>query len=141
MGSDVGPNELFGMSIAVEGDLALIGTDRKDNGAGAAYVFRRDEATGDWLEERKLTGPGTGPNSGFGGAVGLDGGVALIAASNVDVVFEYSYDDSTGEWQPNFILRTFDVGYTGIGFGAAVHFDAAEAWLGAPGTSASGGRA
>ena len=141
MGSDVRPNELFGMSIAVEGDLALIGTDRKDNGVGAAYVFRRDEATGDWLEQSKLTGPGTGPNSGFGGAVGLDGGIALIAASSVDVVFEFSYDDSTGEWQPNFILRTFDVGYGGAGLGAAMHFHADEAWFGAPGASASEGRA
>jgi len=85
MGSDVGPNESFGMSIAVEGDVALIGTPRKDNGTGAAYVFRRDETTGEWSEQSKLVVPGTSPNSGFGVAVGLDGGVALIAAAGVRV--------------------------------------------------------
>ena len=91
------------MSIAVEGDLALIGTAQKDNGTGAAYVFRRDAATGDWSEQSKLTGPGTGPNSAFGITVGLDGGVALVAAAFHDVgrgvVFEFSYDESTREWQ------------------------------------------
>ena len=73
MGSDVLPNDLFGMSIAVEGDLALIGTPQQANGTGAVYVFRRDPATGNWSEQTKLARPGTGPNSRFGAAVGLDG--------------------------------------------------------------------
>ena len=145
MGSDVGPNELFGMSIAVEGDLALIGTAQKDNGTGAAYVFRRDAATGDWSEQTKLTGPGTGPNSRFGTAVGLDGGVALVAAAfhevGVGVVFEFSYDDSTGEWQAGPTLRTFDGGNPGTQLGIAMHFSGGEAWFGAPGASDFEGRA
>ncbi|MCH8811463.1 MAG: choice-of-anchor B family protein [Gemmatimonadetes bacterium] len=140
MGSDVGPNESFGMSIAVEGDVALIGTPRKDNGTGAAYVFRRDETTGEWSERSKLVVPGASPNSGFGVAVGLDGGVALIAAAGLDIVFEFSYDDSTEAWQPSLILRAFDGGYAGTGLGTALHFDADEAWLGAPGASAVEGR-
>ena len=145
MGSDVGPNELFGMSIAVEGDLALIGTAQKDNGTGAAYVFRRDAATGDWSEQSKLTGPGTGPNSAFGITVGLDGGVALVAAAFHDVgrgvVFEFSYDKSTGEWQAGPTLRTFDGGNPGVQLGIAMHFSGGEAWFGAPGASEFEGRA
>ena len=140
MGSDVGPNESFGMSIAVEGDLALIGTPLQGNGNGAAYVFQRDEATGDWLEQDKLTLPGTSPNSGFGAAVGMDGGVALVAAAGLDIVFEFSHDDSTGEWQASLILQAFDGGYAGTGLGAALYFGADEAWFGAPGASAGEGR-
>ena len=144
MGSDVGPNEVFGMSIAVEGDLALIGTAQKDNGTGAAYVFRRDAATGDWSEQSKLTGPGTGPNSAFGITVGLDGGVALVAAAFHDVgrgvVFEFSYDESTGEWQTGPTLRTFDGGNPGIQLGITMHFSGGEAWFGAPGASEFEGR-
>ena len=144
MGSDVGPNELFGMSIAVEGDLALIGTAQKDNGTGAAYVFRRDAATGDWSEQSKLTGPGTGPNSAFGITVGLDGGIALVAAAFHDVgrgvVFEFSYDESTGEWQAGATLRTFDGGSPGVQLGVAMSFSGGEAWFGAPGASEFEGR-
>ena len=144
MGSDVGPNELFGMSIAVEGGLALIGTAQKDNGTGAAYVFRRDAATGDWSEQSKLTGPGTGPNSAFGITVGLDGGVALVAAAFHDVgrgvVFEFSYDESTGEWHAGPTLRTFDGGNPGVQLGIAMHFSGGEAWFGAPGASEFEGR-
>ena len=145
MGSDVGPNELFGMSIAVEGDLALIGTAQKDNGTGAAYVFRRDAATGDWSEQSKLTGPETGPNSAFGISVALDDGVALVAAAFHEVgrgvVFEFLYDESTGEWQAGSTLRTFDGGNPGVQLGIAMHFSGGEAWLGAPGASEFEGRA
>jgi len=145
MGSDVMPNELFGMSIAAEGDLAVIGTAQKDNSTGAAYIFRRDPATGDWSEESKLTGPGTGPRSGFGIAVGLEGGVTLVAASlhetGIGVVFEFSYDEAAGEWQAGTTLRTFDGGNPGTQFGAVVHFGPDEAWFGAPGASNFEGRA
>ena len=144
MGSDVGPDELFGMSIAVEGDLALIGAAQKDNATGAVYVFRRDEATGDWSEQSKLTGPGTGPNSRFGMAVGLENGTALIGASNqqqgVGVVYTFTSDDASGEWRPGSILRPFDGGNPGTQFGAAVHFGPEEAWFGAPGASGGSGR-
>ncbi len=141
MGSDVGPNGQFGMSIAVQGDLALIGTDQADGGVGAAYVFRRDEATGDWLQRSKLPAPGTGPNGGFGAAIQLDGGVALIAAPGVDVVFELSYDSSAAGWQPGRVLRSFDADFPGTQFGRAMHFSAGEAWFGAPGTTVGEGRA
>ena len=145
MGSDVGPNELFGMSIAVEGDLALIGTAQKDNGTGAAYVFRRDAATRNWSEQSKLTGPETGPNSAFGITVGLDGGVALVAAAFHEVgrgvVFEFSYDESTEEWQAGATLRTFDGGNPGVQLGVAMYFSGGEAWFGAPGASEFEGRA
>jgi len=145
MGSDVLPNDLFGMSIAVEGDLALIGTPQQANGTGAVYVFRRDPATGNWSEQTKLAGPGTGPNSRFGAAVGLDGGVALVAAATheigVGVVFGFSYDESTGEWQAGPTLRPFDGGDPGTQFGTALHFGINEAWFGAPGAAEFEGRA
>ncbi len=140
MGSDDGPNELFGASIAVEGDLLVIGADRKDSGTGAAYVFRRDETTGNWSEQSKLTVPGTGPGSGVGTAVGLDAGVALITASGLDLVFEFSEDNSTGGWQANLILRAFDGGFGGTGFGTTVHFRDNEVWFGAPGGAELEGR-
>ena len=34
----------FGNSVAVNGDTSLVGADRHDDLAGAAYVFQRDRA-------------------------------------------------------------------------------------------------
>ncbi len=141
MGSDVLPNDLFGMSIAVEGDLALIGTAQQANGMGAVYVFRRDPTTRDWSEQTKLTGPGTGPNSQFGLAVGLDDGTALIAASTHEIVFEFSYDETTGEWQPSSLLRPFDGGNAGSQCGSVLQVASGEAWFGAPNAANREGRA
>jgi choice-of-anchor B domain-containing protein len=145
MGSDALPNDLFGMSIAAEGDLALIGTAQQANGTGAVYVFRRDPATRDWSEESKLTGPGIGPNSRFGAAVALEDGAALVAASThevgVGVVFEFSFDESTGEWQPGSTLRPFDGGNPGTQFGTAIDLGLGETWFGAPGAANFEGRA
>ena len=141
MGSDLLPNDLFGMSIAAEGDLAVIGTAQQANATGAAYVFRRDPATGDWSEQAKLTGPGTGPNSGFGVSVGLDGGRALIGASGLGVVFEFAYDEQTGEWGADRILRPFDEGGPGSQFGHAMQLGLDGAWFGAPGADYGAGRA
>jgi choice-of-anchor B domain-containing protein len=144
MGSDVEPNELFGMSIAAEGDLALIGTAQKDNGTGAAYVFRRDPATGEWSEQNKLSGRGTEPNSRFGAAVALENGVALVSASTheigVGVVFEFSYDESAAEWQVGTTLRPFDGGNPGTQFGAAIYVADGDTWVGAPGAADFAGR-
>ncbi len=63
-GSDAQPNDLFGMSVAIEGDVAMIGAPEKDGSTGAVYAFGLDE-TGVWTERVKLTGAGTGPNSRF----------------------------------------------------------------------------
>ncbi len=147
MSSDGEPNDLFGMSIAVEGDLALIGTGQKNNGTGATYVFRRDPANGDWSETNILTGPDTGPNSGFGLAVGLDQGVALIAAAihppgtGLGVVFEFNFDEASGEWRAGPVLRSFDTGNPGTQFGTSLTIADGETWIGAPGASDFAGRA
>ena len=72
-GSDVQSNELFGMSVAIDGDVAMIGAPEKDGSTGAVYVFQLDE-TGAWTERAKLTGAGTAANSRFGRSVALRDG-------------------------------------------------------------------
>lgn len=70
----------FGSSIALDGDVALIGKPRdKDNGtnAGAAYLFRLDGTT--WVEEQKLVPDDPAINDLSGIRVAIDGNVAVVA--------------------------------------------------------------
>ncbi len=143
MGSDVEPNDWFGMALAIEGDVALIGTPQKDNNTGAVYVFRRN-SSGGWTETAKLTGANTGPNSRFGQSVALRGNRALIGASThqqgLGTVFAYTYDEASGEWGSGATLKPFDGGAPGTQFGAFTHYGVDEVWLGAPGAEGFEGR-
>ena len=143
MGSDIEPNEWFGMSLAIEGDVALIGSPRKDGNTGAVYVFRLEE-TGAWTEQARLTGAGTAANSRFGSSVALRAGRALIGAAThqqgVGTAFVYTFDEDSGEWEPGPTLKPFDGGTPGTQFGASVYYGEDEVWFGAPGASGFEGR-
>ncbi len=65
----------FGASVAVEGDIAIVGTSPL-NHSGAAYVFVRSAGT--WAQQAKLTAPVAGSN--FGSAVALSGTTAVVGA-------------------------------------------------------------
>ncbi len=72
----------FGVSVAVDGDTALVGAVGHDTprgvGAGSAYVFVR--SGGRWIETTELTAPDGAALDGFGIAVALSGDTAVIGA-------------------------------------------------------------
>jgi len=80
--SDGDYGDIFGWSVAVDGDVIVIGArDDEVNGeslAGSAYVFRYDGA--EWVEEAKLVDPEPEYYDGFGHSVSMEGDVALIGA-------------------------------------------------------------
>jgi hypothetical protein len=83
--SDGAANDLFGYSVALSGDLALIGTiGDGDNGAnsGAAYAFWYDGAT--WSQQAKLNSPDGEENDWLGHGVGLSGLTAWVGAPGDD---------------------------------------------------------
>ncbi len=72
--SDATNRDLFGGSIAVSGDIAVIGAEYKTNGIGAAYIF--DLTTG--KELHKLNPPESG--GAFGASVDIHGEIAIVSA-------------------------------------------------------------
>jgi hypothetical protein len=71
----------FGWSVSLSGDVAIIGAPWRDNRAGAAYVFRTDDA-GNW---RKLVAyTAAQAEALFGAAVALSGETALVGAPQHD---------------------------------------------------------
>lgn len=100
--SDGIPGDRFGQSIAITGDLAIIGAIHALNtGPGAAYVFRKT-ASG-WIEEQKLTASDAASADSFGRTVAIAPDMALVGASfhdhngsNSGAVFIYHYIQ--GSW-------------------------------------------
>ncbi len=71
----------FGISVAVDGDTAVVGADRANSRKGSAYIFTR-ESNGDWTQQVKLDGEETGDQ--FGWSVAVDGDTVVVGAHAFD---------------------------------------------------------
>lgn len=103
--------DFFGASVALEGELAVIGAERNDDdgqSTGSVYVFIRDR-NGDWSEETKLRGRDSYPMSLFGHSVAMSEGTVLVAAGGSVYVFTR---DAGGVWSEQALLVAED-GRTG----------------------------
>ena len=86
LASDGAANDLFGFSVALSGDTALVGAYLdNDNGttSGSAYVFKRDGG-GSWSEQAKLVAGDGGTFDFFGYSVALSNDTALVGAQGDD---------------------------------------------------------
>jgi hypothetical protein len=72
------PGDVFGVTIALDGDRALIGSERKLFDLGTAYAFERINQT--WVETQRLEVPGEVPGKWKQlRYVALDGDIAVAA--------------------------------------------------------------
>ena len=78
IGSDVTFGDRFGISVAVNGNTAIVGANGKNNSDGAAYVFVRSGTT--WTQQQKLTASDPVSGDGFGISVSVDLGTAVSGA-------------------------------------------------------------
>ncbi len=77
--SDIVNNDLLGISVAVDGDTAIVSANGKNSGQGAAYVFVRTGST--WTQQAKLTASDPANSDFFGRSSALKADTALIAAN------------------------------------------------------------
>ena len=120
----------FGGSLAVSDGMLVVGAQRAESLAGAAYVY--EQGAGGWA----MTGTVTiedGPGSFLGGSVTAAGGRILASAGNPTnqpgqvVIFERQ----DGEWTETGRVRAFD-GAPRDQFGAMIVADGGTFWVGAP---------
>jgi hypothetical protein len=82
--SDAWDMDFFGSSVAVSGDISVVGAYGEDAGgsaAGAAYVFYRDAGGADnWGEVKKLTASDAEANDNFGWSAAVSGDTAVVGA-------------------------------------------------------------
>jgi len=84
-GDDSAAFDHFGVSVAIDGDVALVGASFDDDNAdssGSVYVFER--TAGAWDPVQKLTASDAGFGDQFGHAVALSGDYAVIGAPEDD---------------------------------------------------------
>ena len=83
--SDAEFSDLFGDTVALSGDTAILGAFGEDAGgseAGAAYIFERDAGgTDNWGEVTKLTASDAEASALFGSSVAVSGDTTVVGAS------------------------------------------------------------
>ncbi|MDD2598712.1 MAG: FG-GAP repeat protein [Kiritimatiellae bacterium] len=83
--SNAGFGDCFGVSVDIDGDVAVVGACYEDdlaNDSGAAYVFTR--SAGIWSQQAFLKATNAGASDYFGIGVAIDGDSVIVGASGED---------------------------------------------------------
>ena len=79
--SDRAENGLFGRSVAIDGDYAVIGmvnSSRNVGSDGSAYIFKRNGAS--WIQEAKIVASDRAEYDSFGNSVAINGDYVVVGA-------------------------------------------------------------
>ncbi|MCD4652847.1 FG-GAP repeat protein [bacterium] len=95
--------DVFGQSVSISGDYALVGAPRDDEvgqDSGSAYIFNRDEGGSNlWGQQAKITATDGDAWDWFGCSVSING---------TDVVIGADYDEDNGSWAGAAYVFQFD---------------------------------
>lgn len=146
-------DDLFGYSVSIAGDIAVIGAQRDDESftnQGAAYVFVRE--MGVWTFEAQLLAPDPEEDAYFGSSVDITpanaaqeaaivvGSMNKPAGSFARAGRVYVFRRNGTAWDPEISFDEGDAGGTageGHAFGAAVAISGHTLVVGAPGSGAA----
>jgi len=138
--SDGASGDLFGTSVALGGDVAIIGAPGDDDSgswSGSVYVFRYDIPTQSWSQEAKLVASDGAGGDEFGAAVATSIGRVLVGSPWDDdqgpasgSAYVYQYDTGSQSWDQKKKLVASD-GAAYAYFGSAVSIFDDRALIGA----------
>lgn len=114
--SDRGANDLFGYSVSISGDYAIVGAKQEDHNAtggqfldkaGAAYILKKNSDT--WTVVQKIVAADRAANDEFGFSVAISGDYAIVGAprKTIKVGFDmesyagaaYIFRNTSGTWK------------------------------------------
>lgn len=135
MADDGAEGDVFGYSVAIEGDYLVVGapwTDDLGIESGAAYVYKRDGVN--WVQQAKLTASDGGEDNRFGISVAISGDYVLVGAFFDDDFgtrsgSAYIFKRSGTSWTEQAILKASE-GAEGDWFGVSVSIDGDFAAIG-----------
>ena len=78
--SDAAAGRRFGISVGLDGETAVIGSDDASGVFGRAYVFSYHEAQMQWIEEGVFAASDNAPGDHFGNSVAITGARAVVGA-------------------------------------------------------------
>ena len=124
--SDDDEIEEFGYSVALDGDVAVVGTTHSGTlfAKGAVYVFEQ-QASGDWIEKAKLESPV--PDAwALGWAVDVEGDRLIACAKGASVGsgtgWVFVYEKEGGTWTHKASIQP-SISNPGDGFGASLDLE------------------
>lgn len=142
---DHDPEDGFAASVAIEGDLAVVGAPGRvaygppghPRRPGAVYVFSRDGAS--WKHAAILTGSAAAEASAFGHQVAVADSRIIVGAPGYKqhTGAAFIFAEKNGEWTEVGML-TGSGAEEGAEFGAAVIADGEDLYVGAPGFESAG---
>ena len=127
---DAAVADRFGVSVAINGDLAIVGapyTMQVGFQTGSAYIFKREAGPGGWVQVAKLERPTNLAGMFFGNSVAIAGDTAIVSApgdnfGGMSRGAVYVFRDTGGGWQFQERLQPADVA-DNDGFGTAMSLD------------------
>jgi FG-GAP repeat/Putative Ig domain len=125
--SDAAAGDLFGSSVAISGEMVVVGAPQDDGAAGSdqgsAYTFTR--SGGAWSQQQKLEASDAAENDQFGTSVGIDGETVVVGApqddgaAGSDQGSAYTFTRSGGVWSQQQKLEASDAAAVDV-FGISV---------------------
>ena len=134
--SGVTPSGLFGCSVGISGNKAIVGSSYDDdygNKSGSAYVFHWDGVT--WVEKQKLTASDASASELFGHSVGICDNRTVVGAywdddNGTDSGSAYIFSWNGTNWVEQQKITASD-GAAGDNFGYSVAIDGNRVVVGA----------
>jgi len=130
--TNAGTTEVFGTSVAIDGDTAVVGAPGAQVGAiqtpGAVFVYTRDNA-GSWTLQSALVASDGAFVDFFGFSVALQGDALLVGAPQASGPADahqgavYVFTRANGTWSETAKLTSGAGGRGGDGFGQSVAVD------------------
>ena len=137
---DLQAEDGFGVTIAVDGDLAYVSAPSQANGTGAVYMYRYDSTADVWQSGGRL-GDVQQQQAGFGMDMALLEGRLFVSGPGllgIGAVLGFEPDASGEELGIGTVLLPFDA--SGAGFGSELAAVDGHLWVGAPGAGDEEGR-
>lgn len=80
--SDAEASDIFGLSVSISGNRAIVGSYNDENGAGSAYIY--EFVAGTWIEKQKITASDGASNDHFSISVSIFNDKIIVGASGND---------------------------------------------------------
>ncbi len=149
---DVAFNDQFGTDVGISGDLLVAGAIGVNNGIGAAYIYKKGEASEEWVLETRIAGRFTSKGDNFGQAVDIEDGIVVVGAKKnrslpfpfnriidrlpdflvaEDIGKAYVFAKKDGRWKQTDHLRPTQSAL-GKGFGTSIAIQDGRIVVGAP---------
>jgi len=89
----------FGFSVALSGDIALVGAPSTDQSDGAAYVYGRNHGgANNWGQVTRISDPNPGEYDHLGYSVALSGETAVIGSEHAPALVCYRNQGGIDSW-------------------------------------------